>query len=84
MISELIASLRTLWSRERVRDAIILLFLVVLALLPRLYRISAAPPGLSGDELFNAIDAFKLGSDGWPVYFEGNNGREALFQINPA
>jgi 4-amino-4-deoxy-L-arabinose transferase-like glycosyltransferase len=78
-MSELVTPLRVLWSRERVREALVLLFLLALALLPRLYRLSAAPPGLSGDELFNAIDAAKLGRGGWPLFFEGNNGREALF-----
>jgi 4-amino-4-deoxy-L-arabinose transferase-like glycosyltransferase len=78
-MSEPVTILHALWSRERVRDAIILFFLMALALLPRLYRLSEAPPGLSGDELFNAIDAFKLGRQSWPVFYEGNNGREALF-----
>ncbi|HSG14689.1 MAG TPA: glycosyltransferase family 39 protein, partial [Anaerolineae bacterium] len=43
------------------------------------HRIESAPPGLNGDELFNAIDALQLGPGRWQVFFEGNNGREALF-----
>ena len=50
-----------------------------LALFVRLYRLSDAPPGISGDEMFNAIDAAKISWRNWPVYFEGNNGRESLF-----
>jgi 4-amino-4-deoxy-L-arabinose transferase-like glycosyltransferase len=53
--------------------------ILVLALFLRLYRIESVPGGLSGDELFNAIDALRLGWGNWQVYFEGNNGREALF-----
>lgn len=61
-----------------VQEAIILLFLALLALVPRLYRINNIPAGLAGDELFNAIDALRLGPGSWQIYFEGNNGREAL------
>lgn len=64
---------------SRGRDAIILLFLTILALLPRLWRIGSAPAGMNGDEFFNAVDALRLGPGNWPVFFEGNNGREALF-----
>ena len=45
----------------------------------RLWRLNDAPPGLSGDEIFNAIDAAQIGLTRWPVYFPGNNGREPLF-----
>lgn len=63
----------------RKQTLLILLLIVAIALGVRLYRLSSAPPGISGDELFNAIDAWRIGKEGWPVYFEGNNGREALF-----
>ncbi|MCB8943829.1 MAG: glycosyltransferase family 39 protein [Ardenticatenaceae bacterium] len=53
--------------------------IVALALFVRVYRLNSAPPGISGDEMFNAIDAAKIGWRNWPVYFEGNNGRESLF-----
>lgn len=53
--------------------------LALLALIPRLYRLSSAPPGLSGDEIFNALDALRIGDGYWPVFFSGNNGREPLF-----
>jgi hypothetical protein len=45
----------------------------------RLYRLTLAPPGLNGDELFNAIDGARISGHNLPVYFEGNNGREAFF-----
>lgn len=51
----------------------------IVALFVRLYRLSSAPPGISGDEMFNAIDAAQINWRNLPVYFEGNNGREALF-----
>ncbi|MGD8858240.1 MAG: glycosyltransferase family 39 protein, partial [Chloroflexota bacterium] len=60
------------------RDVAALLFLALVALVLRLYRIESAPPGLNGDELFNAIDALRLGPGQWQIFFEGNYGREAL------
>ena len=53
--------------------------IVAVALFVRLYHLSSAPPGVSGDEMFNAIDAAKINWRNLPLYFEGNNGREALF-----
>lgn len=53
--------------------------IVALALAIRLYRITSVPGGISGDELFNAIDSWRVGKEHWPIFFEGNNGREALF-----
>ena len=52
--------------------------ILVAGLLIRVFRLTTAPPGLNGDELFNAIDAAQIGRGNWPVYFEGNNGREAF------
>ena len=66
------------WAKKH-QDLIALLFLTVLALIPRLYRLSSAPPGLNADELFNAVDAISLGPGNWQIYFEGNFGRESLF-----
>lgn len=66
----------TRWQRPQ---WLILSLITLLALVPRLYRLGEIPPGLSGDELFNAIDAGLIGRGYWPVYFEGNNGREILF-----
>jgi 4-amino-4-deoxy-L-arabinose transferase-like glycosyltransferase len=54
-------------------------FIVALALFVRFYHLSSAPPGISGDEMFNALDATRISWRNWLVYFEGNNGREALF-----
>ncbi len=50
-----------------------------LALFLRLYQLGSVPVGINGDELFNAIDAAKIGGGNWPVYFPGNMGRESLF-----
>ncbi|NKQ36114.1 MAG: glycosyltransferase family 39 protein [Chloroflexi bacterium] len=61
--------------RELFAIGLILLTAVTL----RLYRLSSLPGGLNGDEVFNAIDALRVGTEHWPVFFEGNNGREALF-----
>ncbi|MAT98321.1 MAG: hypothetical protein CL608_14345 [Anaerolineaceae bacterium] len=52
--------------------------IVLVGLFFRFYRLTTAPPGLNGDELFNAIDAAQIGWGNLPVYFEGNNGREAF------
>lgn len=60
------------------QTTILLGLILVVGLFFRLYRLSEAPPGLNGDELFNAIDAARIRWGNLPVYFEGNNGREAL------
>jgi 4-amino-4-deoxy-L-arabinose transferase-like glycosyltransferase len=57
----------------------LVVLLVLLALIPRVYQLGSVPPGLSGDETFNAIDAARIGWRNLPVYFPGNSGREALF-----
>ncbi|MFW6069719.1 MAG: ArnT family glycosyltransferase, partial [bacterium] len=53
--------------------------LFALALLPRLYQLGSAPPGLNGDEIYNIIDARRIGWGNWPIFLPGNNGREALY-----
>lgn len=53
--------------------------ILLVAAFLRLYRLDTLPAGLNGDELFNAIDALKIGKAGWPIYFPGNNGREVFF-----
>ena len=58
--------------------AAISLILLTAAIL-RFYRLDSLPGGLNGDEVFNAIDAWRVGPGFWPVFFEGNNGREPLF-----
>lgn len=55
------------------------LLLISVALFLRLYQLGSVPLGISGDELFNAIDARQINSGNWPVFFAGNNGREALY-----
>lgn len=61
--------------RELVAISLILLTAAIL----RFYQLGSLPGGLNGDEVFNAIDALRIGAEHWPVFFEGNNGREALF-----
>jgi 4-amino-4-deoxy-L-arabinose transferase-like glycosyltransferase len=56
-----------------------LLLIMATAIFMRFYRLGDVPPGMSGDELFNAIDAWRVGVEHWPIFFEGNNGREAFF-----
>ncbi len=69
----------TIVSKFKPYQTHILLGLIILVgLFFRLYRLTTAPPGLNGDELFNAIDAAQIRWGNLPVYFEGNNGREAF------
>ena len=63
----------------RRQEVLFLSVLFLLALLPRLFQLDAVPPGLNGDELYNIIDARRIGTGNWPVYMPGNLGREALF-----
>lgn len=74
-----LARVKRFWLAGPDRELLALFCLALIALIPRLYRIESAPPGLNGDELFNAIDALRLGPGQWQVFFEGNYGREALF-----
>jgi len=60
-------------------DWLLVGIIVAVALFLRLYQLASAPPGLSGDELFNAIDAQLIGNGNWPIFFEGNYGREVFF-----
>lgn len=70
---------RTFFRRAMRREWLVGAALFLLALLPRLYQIEAAPPGLNGDEVYNLIDARRIGLDHLPLFFPGNNGREALY-----
>ena len=48
----------------------------------RFYRLDSVPVGLNFDEAFNGLDALNLvhlNLTKWPVFFEGNSGREPLF-----
>jgi 4-amino-4-deoxy-L-arabinose transferase-like glycosyltransferase len=78
MLARLRAYIAAIFSEERGRCRVILGIIIGVALFARLYRLSDSPPGLNGDELFNAMDALRIGRE-WPIYFEGNFGREALF-----
>ncbi|MCP5096559.1 MAG: glycosyltransferase family 39 protein [Chloroflexi bacterium] len=61
------------------KNRLILIGLAVLAFFFRVYRLDTIPPGLSGDETFNAIDAVRIGANNLPVFLSGNFGREVLF-----
>ena len=78
MLARLRRHITVVLQNERWQTRLILLTIAVVALFVRLYRLSSFPPGLNGDELFNAMDALRIGRE-WPIYFEGNFGREALF-----
>ncbi|HUE75659.1 MAG TPA: glycosyltransferase family 39 protein, partial [Chloroflexota bacterium] len=57
-----------------------LLFLIIaFALLIRLWRLDAVPAGLSHDEAYDALNAVDIMRGERPVFFDSNNGREALF-----
>lgn len=70
------SSSRFAWAR---RDWLLPALIVLTAFVVRVVRLRSAPVGINGDELFNAVDALQIGRGNWPIYFEGNKGREALF-----
>ena len=48
----------------------------------RFYRLDLVPAGLHFDEAFNGLDSLALlhlPLNEWPIFFEGNSGRESLF-----
>jgi 4-amino-4-deoxy-L-arabinose transferase-like glycosyltransferase len=48
-------------------------------LVAHLLTLDTTPGGLHYDEAFNALDALRIGNDGaWPVFLQGNFGREPL------
>ncbi len=78
MLARLRTTVAAIFSDECRWSRLVLCAIIGVALFARLYRLSSFPPGLNGDELFNAMDALRIGRE-WPIYFEGNFGREALF-----
>ncbi len=61
---------------------LILAGLTTLAVAMRFYRLGTVPDGLQYDEAFNGLDALALLDiplTDWPVFFNGNYGREPLF-----
>lgn len=64
---------------RRRRAFVLLCGLFLVALVPRLVGIAAAPPGLNGDEVYNLIDARQISPGNLPVFLPGNQGREALY-----
>jgi len=90
--------------QKRTVQAIILLFILLLAAVLRLWQLNTLPPGLYHDEAYNGLDALSLiqgkqfpqfyegwelyaldaHADNpamearWPLFFEGNYGREPL------
>ena len=62
------------------KDLALLGLLILVAAFLRLYRLNDVPPGLYHDEAFNGLDAIRILQAGWyPLFFEGNGGREPLF-----
>lgn len=72
---------RILSAEKYVTTGRILLLLVILyAAFFRFFEIDRLPPGLFYDEAFNGVDARRvIEGIARPVFFHGNNGREALF-----
>jgi 4-amino-4-deoxy-L-arabinose transferase-like glycosyltransferase len=56
-----------------------LALLLAAALVLRLWRLDAVPPGLSHDEAYDALNAVEIARGARPLFFESNNGREPLF-----
>lgn len=58
----------------------LLLLIVLCAAFLRFYQLDRLPPGLFYDEAFNGVDARRvIEGVSRPIFFHGNNGREALF-----
>lgn len=70
---------RDLVDGARRREFVLLFGLFLVAVVPRLVGIADAPPGLNGDEVYNLIDARRIGPGYLPVFLPGNQGREALY-----
>ena len=60
-------------------EAVLLVFLFLVALAIRLYGLHKWPPGLYNDEAANGLDAIGVLQGRRPIFFERNNGREPLF-----
>ena len=61
---------------------LILAGLTAVAVAMRFYRLGDLPAGLHYDEAFNGLDALSLLETpltDWPMFFDGNSGREPLF-----
>jgi 4-amino-4-deoxy-L-arabinose transferase-like glycosyltransferase len=58
---------------------VLVAMVTALAAALRLLWLSDVPPGLYHDEGYNGLDALRVLSGRWSVYFPGNNGREPLF-----
>lgn len=57
----------------------LLLLAILIAIFFRLYDLDRTPPGLHYDEAFSGLDAkHLLRGEGFPIFFEGNFGREPL------
>lgn len=52
---------------------------LLVALFFRSHDLREVPPGLQGDEMFNAWDASQVGPGHFPIFFPANFGREPLF-----
>jgi hypothetical protein len=57
----------------------IALFIAIVAVALRLYRLEAVPPGLQHDEVFHGHDAVTVLLGNHPIYFPSNAGNEPLY-----
>ncbi|MGD1991682.1 MAG: glycosyltransferase family 39 protein [Anaerolineae bacterium] len=53
--------------------------ILLVALFFRTHNLTRVPPGLDGDEMFNAWDAARVGPGYFPVFFPANYGREPSY-----
>jgi 4-amino-4-deoxy-L-arabinose transferase-like glycosyltransferase len=65
-------------ARRRVAFSLVAVVLLA-ALFFRAHDLARVPPGLQGDEMFNAWDASQVRFGNTPLYFPANYGREPLF-----
>lgn len=49
---------------EKYLDLVLLVFLIVIAILPRVFFLTETPPGLHGDEAWTGIDAIRIQNEG--------------------
>jgi len=67
------------WSPPRRIVSALVGAVLLIALFLRVCDLDGVPPGVQGDEMFNTLDASRLGSEHLPLYFPANYGREPLF-----
>lgn len=66
-------------SPAAVREAAVLVLIIIVGAGLRFYQLDRLPPGLYTDEAYYALDAVDVLAGARPIYFPANNGREPLF-----